>query len=239
MQITRTSKLTEIAVTLIAATLLSSSALAVTEKVLHTFNSTDGGQTIAKLVFDSKGNLYGTTPVGGKGFGVVYKLSPNSIGGFTRTIIHNFSGGRDGANPQAGLIFDAAGNLYGTAAAGGVHGDGVVLELKSNGTGGWTETVLWPFTGGVDEGSPNNALVLDSVTGSLFGTTDGIDSTQFGTLFRLSPKLTGGFSMRVLHTFTNGTDGAAPTAIVRDASGNILGTTFEGGGTSCSMAVLL
>ncbi len=215
MRTTRISTIIKISVALSAVALLfTSGALAATEKVLHTFNSTDGGQTIARLVFDSAGNLYGTTPVGGKGFGVVYELSPNSTGGFTRKIIHNFTGGRDGANPQAGLIFDAAGNLYGTAAAGGLHGDGVVFELKPNGIGGWAETVLWAFTGGVDQGSPNNALVLDRVTGSLYGTTDGIDNTQFGTLFRLSPKLTGGFAMRVLHTFTNATDGASPTAIV-------------------------
>ena len=112
MQTTKIPTIIKMSVALCCATLLSTSgALAATEKVLHTFNTTDGGQTVAKLVLDANGNLYGTTPFGGRGFGVVYQLVPSGTG-YTTRIIRSFTGGNDGANPNGGLILDAAGNLY-------------------------------------------------------------------------------------------------------------------------------
>jgi uncharacterized repeat protein (TIGR03803 family) len=109
--------------------------------ILHQFAGppTDGGRPTASLIRDIAGNFYGTTYNGGggssstcdngslraSGCGVVFKLSPSG----TEDILHSFTGGGDGANPCAGLIRDAAGNLYGTAAFGGAHGFGVVFEL--------------------------------------------------------------------------------------------------------------
>ena len=83
------------------------------ESVLYSFNHRDGYQPVAGLIFDSAGNLYGTTPFGGAGMGLVFKLTPNSNGKWTETVLHRFLG-RPGAFPYAGLIFDASGNLYGT-----------------------------------------------------------------------------------------------------------------------------
>ena len=103
-----------------------------TEKVLHSFhrNGTDGASPYAGLVLDAAGNLYGTTVDGGtyRG-GTVFELTPQAGGGWTETVLHVFSSGTDGASPEAGLIFDAAGNLYGTTEGGGTHQYGTVFEI--------------------------------------------------------------------------------------------------------------
>lgn len=95
-----------------------------TETVLYSFDGNDGAYGIGNVVFDKAGNLYGTTFGGGGtacefGCGVVFELSPNSIGSWTYTVLYRFTGGSDGADPYAGLAIDAAGNLYGTATFGG------------------------------------------------------------------------------------------------------------------------
>jgi uncharacterized repeat protein (TIGR03803 family) len=102
-----------------------------TEKVLHTFNGTDGAGPRASLILDAAGNLYGTTVGGGTyGYGTVFELTPIAGGGWTERVLHNFNNdGTDGANPYGGLIFDAAGNLYGTTAWGGTYGTGTVFEI--------------------------------------------------------------------------------------------------------------
>ncbi len=110
------------------------------EKVLHSFNPEvqDGGTPYASLIVDGAGNLYGTTYGGGihscydgqeTGCGTVFELSPREGGGYTETVQHSFGNGTDGQYPIAGLIFDAAGNLYGTTWAGGIHGHGTVFEI--------------------------------------------------------------------------------------------------------------
>jgi uncharacterized repeat protein (TIGR03803 family) len=93
-----------------------------TEKVLHTFTDSPDGSLPAGLIFDTEGNLYGTTEDGGAGNGTVFKLTLNSDGGWTESLLYSFIGGHDGAFPVAGVIFDAAGNLYGTTAEGGASG---------------------------------------------------------------------------------------------------------------------
>src|SRR5579863_3976319 len=103
-----------------------------TESVLYSFTGgTDGGSPTTTLVFDAKGNLYGTTTTGGdsNGDGVVFKLSPSSGGKWTESVIHQFSNGRDGAQPYYGLLLDPAGNLFGTTAIGGGSGQGVVFQI--------------------------------------------------------------------------------------------------------------
>src|ERR1700734_1887407 len=125
------------------------------EKVLHSFGAgSDGAQPYgAGLVPDAAGNFYGTTVEGGiHNLGTVFELSPKEGGGWTEKVLHSFGNGTDGAGPWAGLIFDAAGNLYGTTANGGIHSCngfahncGTVFELSPKEGGGWTEQVLHSF----------------------------------------------------------------------------------------------
>jgi uncharacterized repeat protein (TIGR03803 family) len=215
-----------------------------TETVLHSFTGADGGNPFAGLIRDVAGNLYGTTSSGGTDAnGVVFKLSP----GGSETVLYNFTGGADGAVPRAGLVRDTAGNLYGTTPFGGATstcnppdgpgvprmqvanpGCGVVFKLSPTGT----ETVLHTFTGGADGASPVADLIRDA-EGNLYGTAatgGGGTCNQFvppgcGTVFKLGPSGT----ETVLHSFT-GADGATPVAgLVRDAAGNLYGTTYTGG----------
>jgi uncharacterized repeat protein (TIGR03803 family) len=133
------------------------SAVLPSEIVIHTFtNPPDGTTPSGPLVLDGSGNLYGTTQSGGSGgdypLGTVYKLSPNAGGsGWTETILHSFTGpsngGPDGALPYAGVIVDAAGNLYGTTVWGGASGAGTVFEVMPQPGGAWSETVLYSFQG--------------------------------------------------------------------------------------------
>jgi uncharacterized repeat protein (TIGR03803 family) len=170
-----------------------------TENVLHSFtrNSADGDIPRAGLIFDSSGNLYGTTASGGgssacivgggaEGCGVVFKLAPNPDGTWTESILYSFTGGADGAGPQAGLIFDAAGNLYGTTYSGGstacTGGCGVVFKLTPTGSS-WSERVLHSF-GGHGE-FPNGPVIFDPA-GNLFGTTSA-GSSNFGLVFEITP----------------------------------------------------
>ena len=152
----------------------------------------------------------------------------------TEQVLYTFTGNLDGAYPTA-LISDAAGNLYGAAAAGGTNLTGTVFELSPISGGGWTESILYnfgPFRGGSDGDQPVGALLLDS-SGNLYGTTGyGGGSTNCGfgcgTVFRLSPG-SGGWTESILHSFV-GTDGQNPVAqLALDAAGNLYGTTRIGG----------
>ena len=123
------------ALAIFAVTLLVTSTSAATnwnEKVLHSFNSNgvDGGEPYAGLIFDAAGNLYSTTSLGGTyGEGTAFELTPTGGGRWTEAVLHSFGSGTDGSSPSAVLIFDAAGNLYGTTYAGGPYGGGTVFEL--------------------------------------------------------------------------------------------------------------
>jgi len=133
--------------------------------------------------------------------------------------------GSGGNTPTGGLISDAAGNLYGSAAAGGAYQCGAVFKLSSK-SGTWTEDLLYSFKCGPDDGwGPESALFLDS-KGNLYGTTAGGGPSDNGTVFRLSPDSTGGWTETILHAFT-GTDGGLPnlSPLVADASGNLYGVT--------------
>ena len=192
--------------------------------VVHSFNgSPDGASPSAGLIRDSAGNLYGTTTFGGvSGNGAVFKL--NSAG--NETVLYSFTGGSDGAIPEAGLVMDSSGNLYGTTAYGGASGNGVVFRVDPAGN----ENVLYSFTGGSDGATPEAGLVMDS-SGNLYGTTLFGGSAQSGTVFKLDPA----GNETVLHSFTGGNDGAYPFAgLIRDSAGNLYGTTNEGGSSDCS-----
>src|ERR1039458_5024018 len=126
------------------------------ERVLYSFSGgTDGGSPAGGLIFDGAGNLYGTTNGGGTySGGTVFELSPAAGGGWTETVIHSFGNGTDGNGPEAGLIFDAAGNLYSTTNGGGTYNGGTVFELTPQAGGGWTETVIHSFGSGTDGAGP-------------------------------------------------------------------------------------
>jgi uncharacterized repeat protein (TIGR03803 family) len=198
------------------------------QTVLYTFCSasgcTDGNSPQAGLIRDSAGDLYGTTFYGGaNNFGVVFKVDNTGH----ETVLYSFcsvSGCTDGANPAAGVIQDAAGNLYGTTKTGGANDFGTVFKLDSTGH----ETVLYSFgSRGGDGGYPEAGLIQDGA-GNLYGTTNR-GGYGFGTVFKVD---TSGHET-VLYSFCSAacTDGAYPAAgVIQDAAGNLDGTTSSGGG---------
>ncbi len=207
-----------------------------TESVLHSFTggTADGASPQTALVVDGNGNLYGTTEGGGTdNEGTVFELAPTGSGGYVESILHSFGeSAGDGEGPGVGLIMDSAGDLYGTTEGGGTHNDGTVFELAPNGSGGYTESILYSFSGGNSDAASPRALVMDDA-GNFYGTAEGggIYSNGFGTVFKLSPNGSGGYTGSLLYSFLSGTDGATPTSgLVMDSAGNLYGTT-EGGGT--------
>ena len=219
-------------VALLGPSLVASvSAEAQTFTVLHNFTGApDGALSESGLVRDKAGTLYGTTLGGGdsscnspNGCGVVFKVEADG----DETVLHSFTGGSDGAYPQAGLVRDTMGNLYGTAEEGGASGDGTVFEISPRGK----ETVLYAFMGGAADGCyPFGGLVRDKV-GNLYGTTNECGSTGYGTVFRISHK---NGKETVLHSFT-GSDGAYPylTSLILDGKGNLFGVAVGGGNSMC------
>ena len=246
------------------------------ETVSYTFTGgSDGAGPAAGLLSDGKGNLYGTTVNGGNiagancpglnpptGCGVVFELSPPGAGTgpWTENVLYTFNGGSDGAYPQASLIFDANGNLYGTTSNGGkmsgsicsgLGGCGVVFELSppKSGTGPWTETPIYTFTGANGDGAvPYASLVFDA-KGNLYGTTigggigDGKGNNQDGTVFELTPPSggSGPWKEATLYSFAGGSEGGDPVAnVIFDTNGNLYGTTVLGGittGATCGASV--
>jgi uncharacterized repeat protein (TIGR03803 family) len=192
------------------------------DTVLYSFAGTpDGADPYGGLVRDADGNFYGTTLYGGKagGFGTVFRL--NSAGQLT--LLHSFSGMPDGEDPYGGLVRDTAGNLYGTSRYGGSGGGyGTVFKVDKTGK----LTLLHSFSGNPDGADPHCGLIRDKA-GNLYGTTIyGGAGGGYGTVFKLSPK----GKLTLLHSFSGNPDGVNPYArLVRDAAGNLYGTTFYGG----------
>jgi uncharacterized repeat protein (TIGR03803 family) len=219
-----------------------------TETPIYSFQGggTDGWSPEASLVMDANDALYGTTSAGGENnVGAVFKVTPpdGGHGPWTESVIYSFTGGADGEEPEASLIFDSSGSLYGTTFGGGVTGGqcgcGTVFELTppSGGSGLWTENTLYTFTDGTDGAEPRANLISDS-TGALYGTTTaGGTQTECagelpgcGTVFELSAPGEGGSrTFSVLHAFQNGSDGAYPIAPLLLVGGNFYGTTYLGG----------
>jgi uncharacterized repeat protein (TIGR03803 family) len=210
--------------------LVTAKPAAAQETVLYNFTGgSDGATPEASLVSDSSGNLYGTTLNGGNySAGAVFELSPQTGGGWSETVLHSFAGGSDGTNPWAGVIFDAAGNLYGTTYGGGTYNFGTVFELSPQAGGGWTETVLHDFKAG-DGQQPTGGLTLDT-TGNLYGTTQQGGAFGEGVVFELSPSGSA-WTETVLHSFNpSGPDGQVPSCtLILDTAGNLYGTTGYGG----------
>jgi uncharacterized repeat protein (TIGR03803 family) len=194
------------------------------ENVLYSFTGgTDGAAPIAGLLADEAGNLYGTTSAGGAdNHGTVFEVAPDG----SETVLYSFTGEKDGGYPAAGLIADAAGNLYGTTETGGAGHIGTVFELATDGT----ESVLHSFSYKNDDGEyPWASLVMDSA-GDLFGTTKGGGKYDSGAVFEVAADGT----ETVMHSFAGGSDGADPVApLIIDTAGNLYGTTELGGTGTC------
>lgn len=271
------------------ATICRSVACPWDETVLYNFmRADDGGDPQAGVVFDASGNFYGTVVNGGAGnSGVVYEMMPSG-GGWSYHVLYPFTGGQDGASPDSLLLFDQAGNLYGSALSGGApgcqgFGCGTIFKLSPLGSG-WVEQTLYAFTDGTDGANPESGVVMDS-SGNIYSATGGTDAAPGGTVLELSPeggdwtfnliedlsgagpgptnnllrdsagnlygttwgdgayghgnvfKLTptaNGWLYTSLHDFTGGADGGnAEGALIMDSSGNIYGTTYQGGLQSC------
>ena len=231
-----------------------------TEKILYSFNDSandgsDGIRPEGGVTFDSAGNLYGTTTFGGTGTcildaevpgcGTIFELIPGS-GMWTEKILHNFQrNGQDGQEPSnTYLIFDAAGNLYGTTPVGGTSldcptndagtsGCGTLFELVHKSTGWGIVKILHSFDGtnkGIDGIYPAGTLLFDSA-GRIYGTTENGGTSSIGPLgiaYRMSPAPVGEW---IFHNFPHGsTDGKAPSGgLVADGSDNLYGVANGGG----------
>jgi uncharacterized repeat protein (TIGR03803 family) len=194
-------------------------------KVLHSFVGSDGSGPYTGVILGQDGNLYGTTVGGGTGHcgryacGTVFRLTPHANGGWTESVLHSFENdGPDGADPYGSLIFDAAGNLYGTTTSGGAHHYGSAFEMVRT-PSGWDESVIYSFPLPGGECCPEAGLVMDDA-GNLYGTA--------GAVFELSTA-SGGWKGKVLHRFTAHDDGSRPSGLILGASGNLYGTTSAGG----------
>ena len=207
--------------------------------VVHVFESgSDGSIPSASLIQASDGNLYGTTQAGGSGGGgTVFRIS-NLLGPPIESVVHNFSGGSDGAGPAASLIQASDGNLYGTTELGGANNAGTVFRI-SDLSGTPTEMVIYSFRGSSDGGDPQASLI-EASDGNLYGTTifGGLSNCVIsggtcGTVFKIS-NLSGTPTESVIYSFTGGSDGALPAAPLIEASdGDLYGTTQGGGIYDC------
>ena len=202
-----------------------------TEKVLYSFAGGevgDGALPFGGVIFDSKGNLYGTTTEGADGGGIVFELSPGTGGSWTEQVLYSFPPEEGG--PEASLLFDSSGNLYGTASDGGTNGTGAVFELIPVTGGSWTEQVLYGFgTTGTDGTTPYGSLIFNGK--NLYGTTQMGGANGTGTVFELIPGTGGTWTEKILYSFgSESGDGAYPNCgLILDSSGDLYGTTTSGG----------
>lgn len=217
-------------------------ATAQTERVVYSFaGAPNGAGPLGGLAVDSHDRSYGIAG-GGSGCGIVFELK-QPASRVLESVIWTFgsAGASDGCYPNSGLIIDPSGNLYGTTSGGGERGSGAVFELSPDGSGGWTEKILWSFGGvygNVQDGmTPVAGLTMDTA-GNLYGTTlyggGAPPSGGCGTVFEVSPNPDGSWSEALLHAFTfcdsSGGDGIQPfTGVTLDSAGNVYGTTNLGG----------
>ena len=194
------------------------------ETVIHSFGSGDDGSfpQYGNLVFDRAGNIYGTTQLGGfSQQGTVFELSPSG-GSWTESVPYDFVI-QSGCQPYSGMIFDSAGNLYGTAPAFGPHDLGVIYKLSPSGSG-LTQTIL------SSNEIPNTTLVAGVVMdgqGNLYGATAGDgQGASPGGIFQLTPS-NGSWTFNTLYTFSSG-EGPVDN-LTLDAAGNIYGTAGGNG----------
>jgi len=204
-----------------------------TQSVLYNFTGgADGGFPSNGVAFDPAGNIYGTAPNGGSsscvlGCGVVFKLTPSSGGSWTYKTIYSLQA-TGGSQPSNQLLV-RAGKLYGTTFYTGTGYNGVVFELKPNGSS-WDYSVLHSFSGGADGTRAWGALVADQA-GNLYGATTDGGTTNHGTVFELTPPVGGGtpWNETEIYTFTGASDGSSPFGVIMDKTGSLYGTTLWGG----------
>ena len=212
--------------------------------LLHSLNgASDGGYPTAGVIFGPDSALYGTTTLNTLGgHGTVLKLKPSPSACVTAmcpwvaTVLYTFKGSADGEVPGYGdLIFDQAGNVYGTTQVGGSGGEGIVYMLTPSSNGPWTKTVLHDFTGYPDGAVPLGGMIFDNA-GNLYSTTQYGGSANSGTVFQLTYSSGSGWIENIIDNFQNGSDGGNPVAgLISDQAGNLYGTTTNagqsGGGT--------
>src|SRR5580658_8054676 len=182
------------------------------EKVLYGFGegSSDGAQPAGSVILDAKGNLYGATSSGGSANeGTIYELTSDSGEAWKESVLLTFTDdATEGSNPFGALLFDAKGNLFGTASQGGTHDLGIVFELSPQTGGMWHQTVLYNFGDADDDGNlPSAGLIFDH-SGNLYGTTYGggakcgtTGDINCGTVFELSPVGGGTWTEKILRSF--------------------------------------
>ena len=205
-------------------------------KIIHNFTGTENSPA-SGLAIDRAGKVFGTTGAGGNnGLGLAYRLAPRGQD-WIFSPLYSFLGGASGQNPRPEIIGpDRA--LYGTADGGiqscGSSGCGVIYSLRlspvacSTALCSWTENVVYQFTGDPDGWSPNGNLVFDQA-GNLYGTTFGGGAYRvWGTVYELTPS-NGGWTEKVIHSFSGGSDGGTPTSLLLGRDGNLYGTTQNGG----------
>ena len=210
---------------------LRHSTSVLTESVLHSFGSgSDGSRPIAGLV-NVKGTLYGTTQTGGgsgcgsgDGCGTVYSIDSRTG---TENVLQSFSSGSDGAYPLAGLLY-VNGRLYGTTLIGGGHGLGTIYSISTAGT----ETVLYNFAGGPNDGADPYTGTLVNLNGTFYGTTlQGGAHNNGGAVYSLRVT-TSVLHEAMLHSFGSGSDGTSPYAGLVNVRGTLYGTTYAGGASN-------
>jgi len=199
------------------------------ETVLYRFSGFRDGANpgFGDLTFDQAGHIYGTTFFGGSNAqGVVFELTPSN-GSWTENAIYLFTGSSDGGNPYSSVVFDKAGNLYGTAFAGGAYSYGTVFQLTPSGSG-WGENTLCAFQDSTDGGSPFGGLVFDNA-GNLYGASSGGGPGGGGTLYQLMPS-NGSWTFGVVYSLIGSAYLPGPyDSLTMDAAGNLYGTTTKDG----------
>lgn len=217
-------------ITVVAAfsMLLTLPSQAQTEKIIYSFSGgTDGLSPAGGVVLDSNGNLYGVTEGGGaNAAGTVFKLSPNSTGTWTKTVLYSFDPAHgDVYYPVSNLVFDANGNLYGISWQGGTHYAGGIFELSPGSNGTWNEKIAYSFAGGIDIVSAQSLLTIDGA-GNLFG----YHYAVYGSIFELQAGSNGTWTEKILHTFSGGNDGTAQYGgqLSIDSAGNLYGQASNG-----------
>ena len=170
----------------LVAIICSLAQIAAAQDTVKTLLSFNGTESEGNLIFDSAGNLYGTT---GDQYDpsliTVFELSPNSEGTWTENVLWTSTGGNEPLNIRAGVVFDASGNLYGTSQYGGASNCGTVFKLTHNSDGSWTENNLHDFD--CTDGNWAIAGVIFDKSGNLYGTTTFGGAYNAGVLFQLTP----------------------------------------------------